>query len=92
MSRRSWVIRVLPAPVWILPIRLRLAGAEASLGRRARGGAVDGWARGGAGCARVGRRWFGHDAVSFRERGTLPRPGHRYDSGRDTAGWGTARR
>ena len=90
MIRRSCVIRVLPAPAIsparILPIRVGPgwrggaagAGWEAGAGRSA-----DRWARPGAGCARAGRRWLGHDAVlPRRERGTVPRPGHRCDSGR----------
>jgi len=46
------------------------------LGRQARGGAAGRWARPGAGCARAGRRWFGHDAVSFSRagNGAAPRP------------------
>jgi len=57
-----------------------------------RGRAARGMGAAGAGGARVGRRRFGHDAVSFRERGTRCVPAAAATAvGRDApAGWGCA--
>jgi hypothetical protein len=65
---------------------------QGGLGRQARGGAADRWAR-GAGCwlCPGGAPLVRALTLSSRERGTVPRPGHRYGSGRPgRAGGGCA--
>jgi hypothetical protein len=89
MSRRSCVIRVLPAPAIS---RARILPVRAGPGWRG-GAAWAGWgrARGGAltdGRGRVlvvpgrGAAGSGMTLLPFREAGAVARPGHHCDSGR----------